>query len=460
MANQRKISIIVLSLFSSWLLSFIFEGQVLYAILEKFNLDSSTLVFSSLLAHFTGLFVFGFFIKNIYQAKKTMFFSISICILGSIVFFFKPSILWNISLIIMALSAGASIVSWSYYFKIYTVNEERIKTAADVLIISNILMVLLNTLAINISPYLGLSMAIIFLILALIFLFKISLMTEVDDKNHNRKLESVEDSKAPLIFLCLFIVIITINSGLMYHVINPAFQHHKWFVSWYWAVPYILALYIMKNLPKSINRNYILYIAIGMIGFTFVAFMVLSNSIGSYIVINTLMLGACGVYDLFWWSILGEMLDLYENPAKVFGIGLSANVLGVLVGGLIGNALVNKGSKFTTSMLAFAVVFVTLMILPLLHKQLSTVLKNHIFLLTFFEMAPTRQSKSIDEFLKNAGLTQREVEITELLIKGMTYKLIAEELYLSENTIKTHIRNIYCKLDVNNKTELFFLLMK
>ena len=48
------------------------------------------------------------------------------------------------------------------------------------------------------------------------------------------------------------------------------------------------------------------------------------------------MLGACGIFDLFWWSILGEMLELDNNPSKLLGIGLSANVLGVLLGGLIG----------------------------------------------------------------------------------------------------------------------------
>jgi len=74
-----------------------------------------------------------------------------------------------------------------------------------------------------------------------------------------------------------------------------------------------------------------------MIGLSFIAFMILDRSALSYIVVNTLMLGACGVCDLFWWSILGEMLDLSANPAKIFGIGLSANVVvGVLIGGLIG----------------------------------------------------------------------------------------------------------------------------
>ena len=50
-------------------------------------------------------------------------------------------------------------------------------------------------------------------------------------------------------------------------------------------------------------------------------------------------------------------------------------------------------------------------------------------------------------------LTTREVEILDLLCKGTQNKLIAHRLSLSENTIKAHVRNIYTKLRVKNRTE-------
>jgi DNA-binding NarL/FixJ family response regulator len=50
-------------------------------------------------------------------------------------------------------------------------------------------------------------------------------------------------------------------------------------------------------------------------------------------------------------------------------------------------------------------------------------------------------------------LTTREVEILDLLCKGTQNKLIAHRLNLSENTIKAHVRNIYRKLHVRNRTE-------
>ncbi|POY35555.1 DNA-binding response regulator [Solitalea longa] len=50
-------------------------------------------------------------------------------------------------------------------------------------------------------------------------------------------------------------------------------------------------------------------------------------------------------------------------------------------------------------------------------------------------------------------LTQREREILEFTATGLSYKEIADKLHLSNLTIKKHMRNIYSKLEVQNKIE-------
>ncbi len=50
-------------------------------------------------------------------------------------------------------------------------------------------------------------------------------------------------------------------------------------------------------------------------------------------------------------------------------------------------------------------------------------------------------------------LSKREKEVLTLLAKGKTYSTIAEELFVSKTTVRTHIRNIYQKLHVNSKAE-------
>lgn len=50
-------------------------------------------------------------------------------------------------------------------------------------------------------------------------------------------------------------------------------------------------------------------------------------------------------------------------------------------------------------------------------------------------------------------LTKREQELLGLLSKGYRYREIADKLYISIETVRTHIRNVYEKLQVNSRTE-------
>lgn len=50
-------------------------------------------------------------------------------------------------------------------------------------------------------------------------------------------------------------------------------------------------------------------------------------------------------------------------------------------------------------------------------------------------------------------LTQREEEVLELLTQGVTYKGVASKLFISETTVKTHVNNIFQKLQVNDRTQ-------
>jgi LuxR family maltose regulon positive regulatory protein len=50
-------------------------------------------------------------------------------------------------------------------------------------------------------------------------------------------------------------------------------------------------------------------------------------------------------------------------------------------------------------------------------------------------------------------LSEREIEVLQLIAEGLTNQEIASKLFLSLNTIKVHTRNIYGKLSVNNRTQ-------
>lgn len=51
------------------------------------------------------------------------------------------------------------------------------------------------------------------------------------------------------------------------------------------------------------------------------------------------------------------------------------------------------------------------------------------------------------------GLTERESEVLALMIRGLTNPEIADSLYLSVNSIKTHVRSLYRKLGVDRRSK-------
>jgi len=49
-------------------------------------------------------------------------------------------------------------------------------------------------------------------------------------------------------------------------------------------------------------------------------------------------------------------------------------------------------------------------------------------------------------------LSERELEVLQLIADGMSNREIAEKLIIGEGTVKTHINNTYSKLDVQSRT--------
>lgn len=61
---------------------------------------------------------------------------------------------------------------------------------------------------------------------------------------------------------------------------------------------------------------------------------------------------------------------------------------------------------------------------------------------------------TIDEMAREFQLTSQEQRVIELLFQGLRNQRIGEELHISEHTVKSHLRGIFRKMDVNSRAEL------
>jgi NarL family two-component system response regulator LiaR len=67
---------------------------------------------------------------------------------------------------------------------------------------------------------------------------------------------------------------------------------------------------------------------------------------------------------------------------------------------------------------------------------------------------PAGQAFIADERKReDLGITRRELEILELIAQGMSNREIAEKLYVSENTVKTHSSRVFDKLGAKRRTQ-------
>jgi DNA-binding NarL/FixJ family response regulator len=141
--------------------------------------------------------------------------------------------------------------------------------------------------------------------------------------------------------------------------------------------------------------------------------------------------GIQGVWEIKqkWVDIKVLMLTVFEDNEKIFG-AIKAGANGYLLKKdspqkiLDSIEVVAKGESPMNGMIASKV-------------------------LDYFQQ--TQQSNST---LYQSNLTEREKEILLLLMKGLSYKEIASHIFISVETLNTHIKNIYRKLKVHSRSEL------
>lgn len=159
------------------------------------------------------------------------------------------------------------------------------------------------------------------------------------------------------------------------------------------------------------------------------------------------------------WTMLADVSHHSTvSPYVVFGFAWAAYALPIALGGLAGDAIAASSDvAFIVALLSYALTIAAILLL-----NDRNFIESHVF--SDLDMTIPEESafKSIDERCDELGaekgLTKREIEVMKLLCKGRSKSYIAENLVISENTVRTHARHIYQKLDVHSKQDILDML--
>ena len=267
--------------------------------------------------------------------------------------------------------------------------------------------------------------------------------------------------KKNILFLSLFTFIIYVNGGFAYKIMMPHFMDLDPLLSNYLPyLVYILVLVVAYRLKDRINRTFLVYCGVSFIGLAFVIFANIPNGIASYLITVTLMETAFAFIDLFVWISLNSLAYVHRAPFPIFGFVLSANILSILAGDIISTVNINLSKDIFTliAMFSSTSVLIVILVIPWLLKSIQKSLETVVNTGSETDENSYGDLDCLMQLLSpNDGLTEREKSVLELVLLGLTNKNIAEELYLSENTIKTHLRKIYSKFGVSGKKELIYI---
>ncbi len=422
-----------------------FEGPVLAEHLTRNNISPAPLFLLSLIFHFLGLISGGCFIRSPKNAKQALVAAILSGFAGTILFISDYVLLWKAAIPILSFITAFSLCGIAYFFK--KIDRKNIViNVSYLLILTNIIM----TLFLIIFHFAGHYTLYCFLINFVIAGILLKKVYKAETSSHQyTAICPPKNIRSTLVYLYLLIMLLSVNGGIMYSIIPFSLCSDTLFWKIYLYLPYIAGVLFFASASKKLKEAYGIYISLSITGFSMIFILISAGSYIGCLVTNTLLLFALGINDIFWWKLLAERFEFSTKPAFVLGLGLSANIIGIFTGKeIIRLTHVTPANVSPAAITGFIIVFITIPMLPALVRHLKT---HNAFCQKNSDSQETNNNIKLSSY---EGLSERESEITTLLIQGMPNKKIAETLFISENTVKTHIKNIYIKKNVKNRIQL------
>ena len=202
---------------------------------------------------------------------------------------------------------------------------------------------------------------------------------------------------------------------------------------------------ILAGIVGDRSRKYGAVSCLAALFFPF-AMIALSNEVGISMVLW--ILGYClfGFLAVFRVVLFSDIARTKEHFLYMAGFGLMFGRLGDAAGSLTGIIL---GDKLIPLVIVASVCFVlTYVVFFMLYNKLYMPVPQPM----------PSQEERLNAFIQKYQLSSREIEVLNLIIEGASNGEISAKLFISENTVKFHVRNILKKTGCSNRTELLTTL--
>lgn len=266
----------------------------------------------------------------------------------------------------------------------------------------------------------------------------------------NLEIRTVKQVILPLLALYL----IYIGGGVSYVAIYPNLIEFEFIDRFYNVLPLLLALPITVIVAKRFGYMANLLLGILALSIAF-AFFLLPISLFNYFITQTFLQLGWGFMNVFGFSYSWR-LAYKQNQPHIFAYGILFILMGVFSGSLIAYYIIRVGLAIQYhGLITFVPIVISLLVFFFYHDRQK-------------EMALIEAKESGKKIIRSDGLeasmfhelellsalTRREKEVMYLYYHSETAAQIAEILHISQNTVRSHIKNAYAKLEINKRDDL------
>ena len=202
---------------------------------------------------------------------------------------------------------------------------------------------------------------------------------------------------------------------------------------------------ILAGIVGNKSRKYGAICCLSSLFFPF-AMIALSNEVSISIVLW--ILGYClfGFLAVFRVVLFSDIARTKKEFLYMAGFGLMFGRIGDAAGSLTGILL--KDKLIALVIIASICFVLTYAIFFMLYNKLYMPLP---------QPAPSQEER-LHAFIQKHQLSSREIEVLNLITEGSSNSEISAKLFISEDTVKFHVRNILKKTSCSNRTELLAML--